>query len=48
MQADNRFIIQKTNWRPQINLDEGLKISIKWYKNLFKFILKIKMLFEEL
>ena len=25
MQADNRFVIQKTNWRPQIKLDEGLQ-----------------------
>ena len=35
MQADNKFIIRNTNWKPKIGLDEGLKISIKWYR---KFI----------
>ena len=35
MQADNKFISRNTNWKPKIGLDEGLKISIKWYR---KFI----------
>tara|TARA_B100000929_G_scaffold266111_1_gene233586 strand:- start:2262 stop:3254 length:993 start_codon:yes stop_codon:yes gene_type:complete len=36
MQADNRFVIQKTNWRPQIKLDEGLQISINWYRRFIQ------------
>ncbi|MAV56526.1 MAG: hypothetical protein CMI79_03240 [Candidatus Pelagibacter sp.] len=33
MQANNKFILKKTNWKPKIKFDEGLKISINWYKN---------------
>ena len=36
MQADNRFVIQKTNWKPQIKLDEGLQISINWYRRFIQ------------
>ena len=36
MQADNRFILKKTNWKPTIKLDQGLKISINWYRKFIK------------
>ena len=36
MQANNSFVIKKIRWKPTIDLDEGLKISIKWYKKFVK------------
>ena len=37
--CDNKKILKKTNWKASYNLDEGLKETIKWFKesqNLYK------------
>lgn len=37
--CDNKKILNKTNWKASYNLDEGLKETIKWFKesqNLYK------------
>ena len=36
MQAENKFIIKKVKWKPQISLEQGLKHSIEWYKKFIK------------
>lgn len=39
--CDNSLIIKKTNWRPKIKFDEGLKLTINWIiDNYSKFELK--------
>ncbi len=42
MQADNRFIVKKIKWKPKIDLDEGLKMSINWYKKFINVYFKNK------
>ncbi|OIQ18394.1 MAG: hypothetical protein BM556_09030 [Bacteriovorax sp. MedPE-SWde] len=32
MQADNRKAKELFNWSPEVDLDEGLKLTIEWYK----------------
>ena len=32
MQADNRLASEIIGWTPKVSLEEGLKISIEWYK----------------
>ena len=36
MQAQNDFVIKKVKWKPKIKLDDGLDISIRWYKKFLK------------
>ncbi len=36
--CDNRKIISMTNWKPKIDLDKGLKITIDWFKENKDFI----------
>lgn len=31
--GDNKKIVKLTGWRPQYNLDEGLKITIEWFRD---------------
>ena len=35
--CDNRKILEKTNWKPTINIDKGLDQTIAWYKK-FKYL----------
>ena len=35
MQANNQFISSK-GWKPKINLDDGLKLTIGWYQRFYK------------
>ena len=41
MQADNKFITSK-GWKPKIQLDEGLKLTIAWYRKFYKSYLDKK------
>ena len=36
MQAQNDFVLKKIKWKPKIQLDEGLDISIKWYRSFIQ------------
>ena len=36
MQAENKFIVKNIGWKPLIKFEEGLKISVHWYKNFTK------------
>ena len=36
MQAQNDFVLKKVKWKPKIQLDEGLDISIKWYRRFIQ------------
>ncbi len=39
MQANNKFITSK-GWKPKINFDDGLKLTISWYRKFIKSYLK--------
>ena len=41
MQANNKFIISK-GWRPKIKFDEGLKLTIHWYRKFHRSYLDKK------
>ena len=36
MQADNKFVINKIKWKPKVSFDQGLKISISWYRRFIQ------------
>ena len=36
MQADNKFITNKIKWKPKVSFDQGLKISINWYRRFIQ------------
>ena len=36
MQADNKFVVNKIKWKPKVSFDQGLKISIRWYKRFIQ------------
>ena len=36
MQADNKFLINKIKWKPKVSFDQGLKISINWYRRFIQ------------
>ena len=40
MQAENKFILSKIGWKPNISFEEGLKISISWYRKFLKLNFK--------
>lgn len=40
MQADNKFILNKLNWKPIVPFENGLKKSILWYEKFLKNYLK--------
>ena len=47
MQANNKKIISK-GWKPKIDFDEGLKLTIKWYQNFKKIYLNQSSEFKKL
>ena len=47
MQADNKFVISK-GWKPKIKLDEGLKLTIAWYRKFHKSYLDKKSFLKNL
>ena len=47
MQANNQFISSK-GWKPKINLDDGLKLTIGWYQRFYKSYLDKKSSFKNL
>ena len=36
MQADNKFVINKIKWKPNVSFQQGLKISINWYRRFIQ------------
>ena len=36
MQAENKFVLKKVGWRPQISFEHGLTNTIQWYKKFVK------------
>ena len=36
MQANNKFVINQLKWKPEIDLNTGLKKTIDWYKSFLK------------
>ena len=47
MQANNKFLVSK-GWNSKISFDEGLKKTIKWYKNFYDLYLSKKGTFKNL
>ena len=47
MQANNKFIISK-GWKPKINLDDGLKRTIAWYRKFSRYYLDKNSFFKNL
>lgn len=47
MQANNNFIISK-GWKPKINFDAGLKVTIDWYRKFRKSYLDKNSTFKNL
>ena len=47
MQANNKFIISK-GWKPKINFDDGLKLTISWYRKFIKSYLDKNSSFKNL
>ena len=47
MQANNKFIVSK-GWKPKINFDTGLKLTINWYQKFNDIYLKKNSNFEVL
>ena len=48
MQAENKFITKTLGWKPSITFDEGLKDSIKWYKDFLKLYFDQQSFFKHL
>ena len=36
MQADNKFVVNKIKWKPKVSFDQGLKITISWYRRFIQ------------
>ena len=47
MQANNKFLSSK-GWKPKINFDDGLKLTIAWYRNFDKSYLDKNSSFKNL
>ncbi len=47
MQANNKYIISK-GWKPKINFDDGLKLTISWYRKFIKSYLDKNSSFKNL
>ena len=48
MQAENKFITKKIGWKSSLDFNEGLKRSIKWYKNFIKMYYDKQNFFKKL
>ena len=48
MQAENKFATKVIGWKPLVTFDEGLKDSIKWYKNFLKLYFDKHSFFKRL
>ena len=47
MQANNKFITSK-GWKPKINFDDGLKLTISWYRKFIRAYLKKNSAFKNI
>ena len=48
MQAENKFISKVIGWKPIVDFDQGLIISIEWYKKFIKSYYSKKGSFKNL
>jgi len=48
MQAENKFVTQNLGWKPSVSFEQGLKNSIKWYRNFKKLYLDKQSFFKHL
>ena len=34
MQANNKFVLNQLKWKPKVDFNTGIKLTVDWYKNL--------------
>ncbi len=48
MQAENKFVTKNLGWKPSVSFEQGLKNSVKWYRNFKKLYLDEQSFFKNL